>query len=67
MLHLCRRHLKSCPHRSWKIHGFRAVRTSLAAMAQFHDENRFSRILTKAFMRAVDRVPPLKAAMSADR
>jgi len=48
-------------------HGFRAVRTSLAAMAQFHDEKQFSRTLTKAFMRAVDRVPPLKAAMSAER
>jgi 2-polyprenyl-6-methoxyphenol hydroxylase-like FAD-dependent oxidoreductase len=48
-------------------HGFRAVRTSLAAMAQFHDENRFSRTLTKAFMRAVDRVPPLRAAISAER
>lgn len=48
-------------------HGFRAVRTSLAAMAQFHDENRFSRTLTKAFMRAADRVPPLRAAMSAER
>jgi 2-polyprenyl-6-methoxyphenol hydroxylase-like FAD-dependent oxidoreductase len=48
-------------------HGFRAVRTSLAAMAQFHDENRFSRALTKAFMRAADRVPPLRAAMSAGR
>jgi 2-polyprenyl-6-methoxyphenol hydroxylase-like FAD-dependent oxidoreductase len=48
-------------------HGFRAVRTSLAAMAQFHDENRFSRTLTKAFMRAADRVPALRAAMSAER
>lgn len=48
-------------------HGFRAVRTSLAAMAQFHDENRFSRTLTKAFMRTVDRVPPLRAAMSVER
>jgi 2-polyprenyl-6-methoxyphenol hydroxylase-like FAD-dependent oxidoreductase len=48
-------------------HGFRTVRTSLAAMAQFHDENRFSRTLTKAFMRTADRVPPLKAAMSAER
>lgn len=48
-------------------HGFRAVRASLAAMAQFHDENRFSRTLTKAFMRAADRVPPLRAAMSVER
>jgi 2-polyprenyl-6-methoxyphenol hydroxylase-like FAD-dependent oxidoreductase len=48
-------------------HGFRAVKTSLAAMAQFHDDNRFSRTLTKAFMRAVDRVPPLRAAMSVER
>jgi 2-polyprenyl-6-methoxyphenol hydroxylase-like FAD-dependent oxidoreductase len=48
-------------------HGFRAVRTSLTALAQFHDENRISRTLTKAFMRTADRVPPLKAAMSAER
>ena len=28
--------------------------TSLAAVAQFHDENRISRILTKAFLRLAD-------------
>ncbi len=48
-------------------HGFRAVRTSLAAMAQFHNENRVTRTLTKAFMRTVDRVPPLKTIMTAER
>jgi len=48
-------------------HGFRAVRTSLAAMTQFHEENRVSRSLTKAFLRAADRVPPLRALMFAGR
>ena len=48
-------------------HGFCAVRTSLAAMRQFHDENRISRILTKAFLRLADHIPPLRARMSAQR
>ena len=44
-------------------HGFRAVRTSLAATAQFHSESRLGRLLTKAFFRTLDRVPPLRAAL----
>lgn len=48
-------------------HGFRAVRTSLAAMGQFHEESPVSRSLTKSFLRAVDRVSPLRAWMFAGR
>jgi 2-polyprenyl-6-methoxyphenol hydroxylase-like FAD-dependent oxidoreductase len=48
-------------------HGFRAVRTSLAAMAQFHSENLFRRTLTKAFLRTLDHAPPLQAMIMAGR
>ena len=48
-------------------HGFRAVRMSLAAMRRFHDENRISRTLTKAFLRIADHVPPVRDTMFADR
>ncbi len=44
-------------------HGFRAVRTSLAAMEQFHSESPFRRALTKAFLRTLDRVPALQTVM----
>ena len=44
-------------------HGFRAVRASLAATAQFHSESRLGRLLTKAFLRVLDRAPPLRAAL----
>ena len=44
-------------------HGFRAVRTSLAAMEQFHAEALFRRTLTKAFLRTLDRVPALQTVM----
>jgi 2-polyprenyl-6-methoxyphenol hydroxylase-like FAD-dependent oxidoreductase len=48
-------------------HGFRAVRMSLAAMTRFHDENRISRTLTKAFLRIADHVPPVRDMMFAER
>jgi 2-polyprenyl-6-methoxyphenol hydroxylase-like FAD-dependent oxidoreductase len=48
-------------------HGFRAVGASLAAMRQFHDENRLSRAMTKAVMRTADHVPPLRAMMAVER
>jgi 2-polyprenyl-6-methoxyphenol hydroxylase-like FAD-dependent oxidoreductase len=46
-------------------HGFRAVKTSLEATARFHSESRFGRALTKAFLRTLDRAPPLRAALMA--
>jgi 2-polyprenyl-6-methoxyphenol hydroxylase-like FAD-dependent oxidoreductase len=48
-------------------HGFRAVRTSLAAMAQFHSESLFRRTLTKAFLRTVDHMPPLQGMLMTGR
>lgn len=46
-------------------HGFRAVKTSLAAMAQVHSESPIGRVLTKVFFRTLDRLPPLRAALMA--
>jgi len=48
-------------------HGFRAVRTSLAAMAQFHSESLFRRTLTKVFLRTVDHLPPLQGMIMTGR
>jgi 2-polyprenyl-6-methoxyphenol hydroxylase-like FAD-dependent oxidoreductase len=48
-------------------HGFGAVRTSLAAMAQFHSESPFRRTLTRAFLQTLDHVPPLKAKLMVER
>jgi 2-polyprenyl-6-methoxyphenol hydroxylase-like FAD-dependent oxidoreductase len=59
-------HLAAYERRMIK-HGFRAVRASLATMAQFHSENLFRRTLTKAFLRTLDHAPPLQAMIMAGR
>ncbi|HXZ17024.1 MAG TPA: hypothetical protein VEH77_13780 [Roseiarcus sp.] len=48
-------------------HGFRAVETSLAAMRRFHADGAFERFATKAFFRAADLVPALRATMVGER
>jgi 2-polyprenyl-6-methoxyphenol hydroxylase-like FAD-dependent oxidoreductase len=43
-------------------YGFRAVRASLKNMHRFHSEGRLPRAFTKLALRAIDTIPPLKAA-----
>jgi 2-polyprenyl-6-methoxyphenol hydroxylase-like FAD-dependent oxidoreductase len=43
-------------------YGFRAVRESLRNMERFHAQGSLTRAFTKLFFRAIDAVPPLKAA-----
>jgi 2-polyprenyl-6-methoxyphenol hydroxylase-like FAD-dependent oxidoreductase len=43
-------------------YGFAAVQTSLKDMERFHADGFLTRTATKSFLRAIDRVPPLKAA-----
>ena len=43
-------------------YGFRAVRASLKNMERFHAQGALTRAFTKLFFRAIDAVPPLKAA-----
>lgn len=43
-------------------YGFRAVRASMRNMERFHAQGRLTRAFTKLFFRAIDAVPPLKAA-----
>ena len=43
-------------------YGFAAVQTSLKDMERFHADGLLARTATKSFFRAIDRVPPLKAA-----
>jgi len=38
------------------------VQTSLKDMERFHADGLLARTATKSFFRAIDRVPPLKAA-----
>ena len=43
-------------------YGFAAVQTSLKDMERFHANGLLARTATKSLFRAIDRVPPLKAA-----
>ena len=47
--------------------GFRAVESSLAAMRRFHAESGFEGFMTKAFLRAADRVPALRPMLMGER